>query len=77
MLVAYVEEMSSMDTAARVARQGGRPMTPAQRRRFVKKAGRDPLAIVYRDEGMGFGPDKQGMREVVEVINAEQVADAF
>lgn len=62
-----------MDTAARVRRMGGTPetirMTPAQRRRFVKKAGRDPLAIVYRDDGMGYGPAKQGMREVVEIMN--------
>jgi len=66
-----------MDTATRIVRQGAKPMTPAQRRRFVKKAGADPLAITYRDDGMGYGPAKQGMREVVEVMNPAQVEDAF
>lgn len=66
-----------MDTATRIIRQAGRPMTPAQRRRFVKKAGRDPLAITYRDDGMGYGPAKQGLREVVEVMSPDQLADAF
>jgi len=71
-----------MNTATRLARMGGTietiRMTPRQRRRFVKKAGRDPLAIVIRDEGMGYGhPGKQGMREVVEVMNPAEIEDAF
>ena len=40
-------------------------MTPRQRRRLVKKAGRDPYAIVIRDEGMGYPPSMQGFREVI------------
>lgn len=61
-----------MDTATRVARMGGNidniRMTPRQRRRFVKKAGRDPLAIVYRDNGMGYSLARQGFKEVVEIM---------
>lgn len=54
-----------MDTATRIARAGTR-ITPRQRRRMVKKAGRDPYAIVVRDDGMGYPPSKQGYREVVD-----------
>lgn len=69
-----------MDTAARLGNYstGNRPITPRQRRRMIKNAGRDPLAIVVRDDGMGYGrPGKQGMRELVELLTAEQVRDAF
>jgi len=61
-----------MDTATRVIRQAGRRMTPRQRRRFVKKAGRDPLAIVIREDGMGYPPSKQGFREVIEILDPPQ-----
>lgn len=69
MLEAYNEEMSRMDTATRIARAGDR-MTPRQRRRMVKKAGRDPYAIVVRDDGMGYPPSKQGYREIVDARHA-------
>lgn len=42
-----------------------RPLTARQRRRLVKKAGRDPHATVVRDDGMGYPPNKQGYREIV------------
>jgi hypothetical protein len=67
------EEMSRMDTATRIARLGGTPesvrMTPRQRRRLIKKAGRDPMAIVTRDDGMGYSPAKQGYKELTEILN--------
>jgi hypothetical protein len=63
------EEMSRMDTATRIARAGSR-MTPKQRRRMVKKAGRDPYAIVVVDNGMGYPPSMQGYREVVAARHA-------
>lgn len=48
-----------------LAANGGRKLTPAQRRRLVKKAGKDPAFIVTRDTGMGFAdPARQGMREL-------------
>lgn len=69
-----------MDTATRLARMGGTVetirMTPRQRRRFVKKAGRDPLATVIRDTSMGYSPAKQGFRQVVEVFAQEQIDQA-
>lgn len=58
-----------MDTATRITIYG-RKMTPAQRRRTVKKAGRDPNAIVIRDDGMGYPPDRQGFREVIDARHA-------
>lgn len=58
-----------MDTATRIARAGP-GMTPRQRRRMVKKAGRDPYAIVIRDDGMGYPPSRQGYREVVDARHA-------
>lgn len=45
--------------------RSGRPLTPRQRRRLVKKAGTDPTAMVARDEGMGFPPEMQGLRELI------------
>lgn len=58
-----------MDTYERLTRyltanKGGK-LTPAQRRRLVKKAGKDPAYVVTRDTGMGFAdPARQGMREL-------------
>jgi hypothetical protein len=70
-----------MNTQTRLRRMGGTlysiRMTPRQRRRFVKKAGRDPLAIVIRDDGMGYSLAKQGLREVVEIMTAEAVTEAL
>lgn len=57
-----------MDTATRIAiYQRSGKMTDRQRRRAVKNAGRDPYAIVVRDDGMGYPPSKQGYRELVNV----------
>lgn len=39
-------------------------MTARQRRRLVKKAGRDPEYTVIRDTGMGYSPAMQGYREI-------------
>ena len=58
-----------MDTVTRMAQYGSKP-TARQRRRIVKKAGRDPYATVYRDYGMGYPPSKQGYREVVDARHA-------
>jgi len=44
---------------------GTRPLTARQRRRAVKKAGRDPRATVIKDDGMGYPPNKQGYREII------------
>jgi hypothetical protein len=47
-------------------RQTGREgLTPRQRRRMLKKAGRDPGVTVVRDEGMGYPRSMQGYREIV------------
>lgn len=56
-----------MNTATRIAiyQRTGVRLTDRQRRRAVKKAGRDPLATVVRDDGMGYPPSKQGYREVI------------
>jgi hypothetical protein len=58
-----------MDAARRFAayttQNGSWRLTPRQRRRAVKKAGRDPEMIVLRDDGMGFSPAKQGYRQIV------------
>jgi hypothetical protein len=61
------EEMSRMNTYERSAiyRRGGRALTPRQRRRLIKNAGKDPYAVVVRDDGMGFPPSMQGYRELV------------
>jgi len=51
------------------ARSASGRITPAQRRRLVKKAGRDPQYTVTRDNGMGFAdPARQGMRELEAVM---------
>ena len=42
----------------------GDRLTPRQRRRAVKKAGRDPRAVVERG-GMGYPPSMRGYREIV------------
>jgi hypothetical protein len=59
-----------MNTYDRAKLYEGR-MTPRQRRRLVKKAGREPGAIVVRDNGMGFSPAKQGYRELVSFETSE------
>jgi hypothetical protein len=58
-----------MDTKTRMGIYGSR-MTARQRCRVVKKAGRDPYAVIVRDEGMGYPPAMQGYREVVEARHA-------
>lgn len=58
-----------MDTLTRATLYGPK-LTSRQRRRLVKKAGRDPHAIVYRDDGMGYPPNMQGFREVVDARHA-------
>lgn len=39
-------------------------LTARQRRRLVKKAGRDPEYVIMRDDGMGYSPAHQGMKEL-------------
>jgi hypothetical protein len=51
-------------------RDGQRPLTARQRRRVVKKAGRDPNATVVRDNGMGYPASMQGYREIIGVSPA-------
>lgn len=57
-----------MDTHRRlqIYSAGRKTISARQRRRLVKKAGRDPYAITYRDDGMGYPPSKQGFRELAE-----------
>jgi hypothetical protein len=58
-----------MGTAARLAvyasTNRSQRLTPKQRRRAAKKAGRDPKVIVLRDDGMGYPRSMQGYREIV------------
>lgn len=55
-----------MDTARRVEIYATQSrITPRMRRRLIKKAGRDPYATVVRDDGMGFAPGRQGLRELM------------
>lgn len=56
-----------MDTHRRlqIYARGRKTISARQRRRLIKKAGRDPYATVIRDDGMGYPPDKQGFRELV------------
>lgn len=57
-----------MDTRRRIeiyTQGGARPVTHRQRRRAVKKAGRDPQVTVIKDDGMGYPPSKQGYREII------------
>lgn len=58
-----------MNTQKRVEiyTRGGRKLTARQRRRIVKKAGRDPQVTVIKDDGMGYPPNMQGYREVIGV----------
>lgn len=55
-----------MDTYTRlnIYAQGRKTISARQRRRLVKKAGRDPYALVTRDDGMGYPPRMQGYREL-------------
>lgn len=39
-------------------------LTPAQRRRVMKKAGRGDAYVVLRDEGMGYSAARQGMKQI-------------
>lgn len=50
---------------AQVYLSDGRPLSPRQRRRLVKKAGADPTATVVRDDGMGYTAAMQGFRELI------------
>lgn len=59
-----------MDTITRTAIYGGRKPTARQRRRLVKKAGRDPYAMVIREGGMGYPPAHQDYRIVVDARHA-------
>lgn len=63
-----------MDTAARidVYARTGRALTAKQRRRMIKKAGRDPNAHVVRDDGMGFSLARQGERILLGYDRAAQ-----
>ena len=54
-----------MDTWTRSRIYEKTRMTARKRRRLVKKAGRDPYAIVVREDGMGYPPSMQGVRELV------------
>lgn len=59
-----------MDTEKRIAvytRGHERLLTHRQRRRMIKKAGRDPRAVVIRDAGMGYAPGMQGYRELAGI----------
>lgn len=47
------------------AQSGRERLTARQRRRMLKKAGRDPQVTVVRDDGMGYPPNMQGYREIV------------
>lgn len=51
--------------AAYATTNGSVRLTPRQRRRMVKKAGRDPEVTITRDDGMGFQPSMQGYREIL------------
>lgn len=62
--------MDTVDRIGNYTKNGARRLTFRQRRRMIKKAGRDPLAIVIRDDGMGYSPAMQGYRELVELISA-------
>lgn len=55
-----------MNTEQRIEIYGrsGHP-TARQRRRIIKKAGRDPQATVVRDDGMGYPPSMNGYRELI------------
>lgn len=55
-----------MDTFTRRNLYGPRP-TARQRRRLIKKAGRDPYAVVARGDGMGYPPALQGCRELTGI----------
>ena len=57
--------MGTFRRAAIYARRG--KMTARQRRRLVKKAGRDPEYAVIRDDGMGYSRAMQGYREIVQL----------
>lgn len=63
-----------MDTSSRmdVYTRDRSEITPRQRRRLIKKAGRDPLATIVRDEGMGFSPARQGERILLGCERAAQ-----
>lgn len=58
-----------MSTARRLDIYGA-PLTGPQRRRAVKKAGRDPEYAVFRDAGMGYPPAQQGRRELRMIRSA-------
>jgi len=59
-----------MDTTRRIQIYG-RKITSRQRRRLIKKAGRDPHAIVTRDDGMGYPPAMQGYKELISFRRPE------
>jgi hypothetical protein len=58
-----------MDTQERIGiyERRGLRLTPRQRRRMIKKAGRDPYAVVVREDGMGYSPAMQGYRELIGI----------
>ena len=52
----------------------GRTLTARQRRRVVKKAGRDPEYQILRSYGMGYSAARQGQRELA--MNVAPVSGA-
>lgn len=56
-----------MDTYTRlnIYAHGRKTISAKQRRRLVKKAGRDPRALVMRGGGMGYSPGQQDIRELI------------
>lgn len=60
-----------MNTAARVfvytEQNRGAGLTHRQRRRVLKKAGREPGALIVRDDGMGYPGSMQGFKALVGI----------
>jgi len=57
--------MNTIERVHAYNKQGGKTLTPAQRRRMIKKAGRDPQAIIIREDGMGYARSRQGERILI------------
>lgn len=62
-----------MDTATRIDRYRTQraQMSARQRRRMIKKAGRDPRAIIVRADGMGYRPAQQGEKLLIGFARTE------
>lgn len=61
---------------AHVYGRTGRDLTPAQRRRLVKKAQREPGSIIIREDGMGFARSRQGEHLLVGFEEVQPVSGA-